>query len=107
MPTPKKHAAPAARQRAYRARQRQALADQLAAKGLPSTAIITTMPSTPRWRGLREQALAALTAMAEEMAAYRDDRSESWRESDRGEQFETLIEAVDGAITAVGEIALE
>lgn len=107
MPTPRVHADRAGRQRAYRARTKQALADQLLAKGLPSTAIIPTMPPTARWRGLREQALVALTAMSVEMAAYRNDRSEAWLESDQGEQFETLIEAVNEVVAAVGEIALE
>ena len=62
---------------------------------MPSPAIIATMPSTARWRGLRGQCLVALTVLVDEMAAYRDDRSEAWLASDQGDQFEAEAAVTD------------
>ena len=53
MPTPRKHANHAQRQRAYILRQKEAQLAAQAAKNLPATATIPTMPSIARWNALR------------------------------------------------------
>jgi len=60
MPTPRKYTDHAARQRAYLERQKAAQLAVLAAKNMPATAAIPTMPSTARWKALSEQAQTIL-----------------------------------------------
>jgi hypothetical protein len=45
--------------------------------------------------------------MQEEMGAYRDDRSEQWQESEKGETFQEIIDQVDTARAAIEEVAIE
>ncbi len=101
MPTPRKHSDNAERQRAYRGRQEAARRAALEAKNMPATSAIPTMPSTARWKVLRDQAQAILETMIEEMEAYRDDRSEEWQQSERAGEFQELIERTDEARAAV------
>ena len=107
MPTPRQYDSRAARQKAYRERQKQAAADQLAAKGLPAAAPIPTMPSMTRWKALHDQARAALQAIQDEMQAYYDDRSEQWQESDRAQQFQEILDRVGDAYQAVDDLSVE
>jgi len=65
------------------------------------------MPSAARWRALREQALAALQALCDEMQGYADECLEAWQESDRGEQFAASVTAMEEARDAVDAIPLE
>jgi len=103
MPTPKQWEDAAAKQRAYRDRQRAARAEEQAAKGLPALPKIATLPGTARWRGLIESARAALETTREEMEAYHVERSERWKETERAgemaeqiEALETIIEEIQG-----------
>lgn len=84
MPQPRQHPDNAAKQRAYRARQAQARAAELQAKGLPGTPPLPTIPARARWQALLAHARAAMETVQLEMQAYWDDRSESWQESERG-----------------------
>ena len=59
MPTPRKHAGRAARQRAYRARRRLTGEDELRAKNMPASPAISTMPSLARLPVLAELAVLA------------------------------------------------
>lgn len=87
MPQPRIYTDAAARQRAFRKRQAQARSEERAAKGLPPAPPITTMPSRARWAGLQEHARVALQTARDEMQAYQDERTEAWRDSERGQAF--------------------
>lgn len=107
MPQPRVHPDAAARQRAYRERQRLARERELQAKGIPAAAPVPTMPSRQRWHGLMEQARIALQAAQEEMRAYWEDRSLEWQESERGEAMSEHIEALEELAASIGELAGE
>ena len=92
MPTPKQHADNAAKQRAYRQRQREALAAAQKAKGLPPAPPIPTMPGTARWTAMMTAAYDLLNSAEAEMTAYYDDRTEQWQESDKGNEFERRLD---------------
>ena len=92
MPQPRLHPDPAARQRAYRERQADARRDELLAKGLPPAAPIPSLPSRARWHALLAQARLALETARDELRAYHDDRSETWR---GGERAAALLEHTD------------
>lgn len=99
MPQPRLHPDPAARQRAYRARQADARRDERQAKGLPAAAPIPTLPSRARWLALQARARAALEAARDEMQAYHDDRSEAWQAGGRAaallEHLDALTQLLD------------
>jgi hypothetical protein len=104
MPYAKKYADAAAKQRAYRQRQREARLAELTAKGLPPLPAIATMPSRERWQGLIEQARIALQTAHDEMATYWDERSEIWQASERGEAMQDRIEALDQVIEQLDDL---
>jgi hypothetical protein len=106
MPSPRQHTDNAARQKAYRDRRKQDIADQLTAKGIPAAAPIPTMPSMTRWQALHEQATAALQAIQDEMTAYHSDRSERWQEGERGQHFQDVIDQLDDAQQTLESIDL-
>jgi hypothetical protein len=60
-----------------------------------------------RWAVLLGHAQGLLTGVAEEMTTYRDERSEAWRDSDRGEQLTDRLAALEEILEALGEIAVE
>jgi hypothetical protein len=94
MPQPRRYADPAARQRAYRARQELArLADQQA-KGLPPAPALSTLPSRARWQALITRAHLALETARDEMQAYADERSDAWQQSERAAALTDQIEAL-------------
>ena len=90
MPTPRKYNNPAQRQAAYRARL------AAASNGLPA---IPTIPGYRRWQAMMGATLTMLANIHREMDDYHQERSESWRDSDRGEAFlermDTLEEIID------------
>ena len=98
MPTPKQYSDGPARQRAYRQRQKQARNQEQAAKGLPAAPSLSTLPSQHRWQALHAQALAALTMLQTEMQNYYEARSESWQQSERGDNFAERIAAYEALI---------
>ena len=101
MPQPRRYADPAARQRAYRARQELArLADQQA-KGLPPAPALSTLPSRARWQALLTQARLALETTRDEMQSYYDARSETWQEGDRAAALLGQIENLEQALEAL------
>lgn len=104
MPQPRIHTNDAARQRAYRERQRQAR-QQLAVQGLPAGAAIPTMPSRERWHELITRALAALQSAGEEMQQYWYERSELWQESQRGGDMQQDIDDLGDLADQLAEIA--
>ncbi|MGH2390005.1 MAG: hypothetical protein ACRDIE_17550 [Chloroflexota bacterium] len=84
MPQPRRHADPAAKQRAYRARQAQARTQELQAKGLPPAPPLPTIPARACRQALPAQARVALETVQSAMQTYGDERSETWQESERG-----------------------
>jgi hypothetical protein len=104
MPQPRKHASAAARQAAYRTRQEEARRAALGAKGLPLLPAIATLPGWARWNASFMTAQALLTATLSEMQDYFDDRSETWQEGDRGEDYQERLALVEAALEAVGEL---
>ena len=104
MPQARVHESAAARQAAYRQRQAQARAAQLAQKGLPPLPALPSLPGQARWRALLHQAQWALGQLCQEMEEYAVARSESWQESERGEAFQERLEAVQEVLTVVEEL---
>ena len=125
MPQPQKHVDKAARQKAYRERQRYEVHDLevaistlrlavrhreaeiahlRAAAALPPAATIQSMPSRARWAALHRRASDALETLADELTAYQEARTEEWQGGDRGEEFTALLAAVETAQEAVEEI---
>jgi len=92
---------PAEKQRAYRQRQAQVRLQELEQKGLPPAPAVPSIPGTRRWSALVEQGRSAFAIALEEMQSYFDDRSDQWQESERGEQFQERIEALQTLIEEV------
>jgi hypothetical protein len=70
-------------------------------KGLPGLPPIPTIPGERRWSAMIREATALLQTVAEEREAYYDDRSETWQESERGEDFQQRTDTVQEALDAV------
>lgn len=101
------YASAAERQAAYRRRVAQASEIQLAAKGLPKLPAPSNVPGTRRWRALLAQARFSLNTMEVEMQAYAEERSCSWRDSEKGELFEEKTQAVAELSAAVEQLELD
>lgn len=97
MPTPRKHASPAHRQSAYRQRQRVATQALMRAKALPPATSVRSMPSKVRWNALIQVAADLLRSVHAEMETHRDERSETWQESEKGEQFQDRLDRLEEA----------
>lgn len=104
MPQPRKHASPAARQAAYRARSEQAHQIAMAAKGLPSLPALATIPGWPRWNAAFRMAHDLVEGAVSEMQNYYDDLSETWQESERGEEHQERLASVEAVLEALGEL---
>jgi hypothetical protein len=102
MPTPRRHADPASRQRAYRQRLKAVVS---VGPGIPLPAAIRAMPSHPRWKALQDKARAHLASVVCEMESYRDGRSDEWQESDKAIAFEERLDLVREALQAIEAIA--
>lgn len=105
MPTPRRYASPAERQSAYRRRCAALRSKELEAKGMPPLPAIASMPGHDRWQAVIRQASQLIETVQEEMGDYYEQRSENWRESDRGEAFLDRLQAVQEAQAAVEELA--
>jgi hypothetical protein len=101
MPTPKRYAGHAQRQAAYRRRVADARRQELQRKGMPPLPAIPTMPGARRWEALNQQALSLLQIVHEEMQDYYDERSDAWKESERGESMAERLEVLQDSIAAV------
>ena len=97
MPAQKKHANSAQRQAAYRARCKERTE-------APQTALATGA-AYRRWEKMREQALSLLNQVVAEMENYHDQRSETWQESERAEEFIELMESIAETAEALAEIS--
>jgi hypothetical protein len=97
VPTPRKYANPAMRQRAYRTRCEAVRIQALQAKNLPPVSPIPAMPSQARWRALIREAAAIVGTVQKEMESYRDERSEAWQASEKAEAFQERLDQLDEA----------
>ena len=104
MPQARQYENAAQRQAAYRRRQSQARAAQLAQKSLPPLPAVPTLPGHARWRALLSQAQWVLSQLSLEMQAYYEQRSEQWQESAPGESFQERLEAVQELLAQVEEL---
>jgi hypothetical protein len=105
MPTPRKYANHAQRQRAYVERQKAARLAAISAKNTPAAAI-ATMPSKARWKALTLQAQAILQTLQTEMEIYRDERSDEWQQSEKADAFQEVIDQVAEALESAQAIDL-
>lgn len=106
MPTPRQYENDAARQKAFRERQKQAQQELANSKGLPCLPPLSTIPGKTRWTALHEQARAALETLRDEMQAYHDDRSEAWQDSDRATEYQDAISQTESALAEMDTITL-
>jgi len=104
MPQPKRHVSAAARQAAYRDRCEQARRMEQAAKGLPSLPVIASLPGWKRWNASLKAAHEMIACTLEEMNGYFDERSETWQQSDRGEDHQALIAAVEEVLDGLSSL---
>lgn len=104
MPQAKLHRDNAARQAAYRCRQRQARDEQARAKGLPPLPAVCTMPGEARWSAAIRHAAAFLTQVVEEMEEYYDDRSEEWQDGERGEAHQQRTDDLQEILDALDQV---
>lgn len=109
MPAGRKYDTPAQRQAAYRARQRAGRDELSKTNGIPPLPAIPAMPGHRRWEAMLRMALLLVVSTHGEMRDYFDDRSESWRESDKAEAFveraDELVDLID-SFEAIGISAL-
>jgi hypothetical protein len=105
MPRPKRYASSAQRQAAYRERIEQARQGRFDADYLPPLPSVDGIPGTTRWRQAVQLALQLLNTVQEEMDDYYSSRSETWQESEPGEEFDERKQAVDEAHDAVSSLA--
>jgi hypothetical protein len=101
MPQPKKHTSAAARQASYRLRCEQARQAALAAKGLPMLPAIAALPGSSRWNASFAAAKELIASTLSEMQDYFDERSESWQESERGDNHQERMASVDEVLDAL------
>ena len=94
MPTPRKYTSAAQRQAAYRQR--------CAGQGNP--AAIPLLPGHRRWKAMRKQSLSILDAAVGEMEAYHDQRSDAWRDSERGEALTEIMESMAEIVATLRDI---
>ncbi len=91
---------PAQKQQAYRDRLKQR-----ALGNLPAAPIIANIPPERRWKALQDQARTALQTILDEMEAYRDERSETWHDSERGEAFQERLDTLTDIIESLDDLA--
>ena len=97
MPVVRKHASPAARQAAYRARCKTR--GDSASDGHSSGSVYS------RWKSNRQQALGLLEQVSSEMENYHNQRSDAWQDSDRGEAFVEMMESVADIVEALRQLS--
>ena len=97
----------AERQAAWRKRQAQAHKAALAAKGLPASPPISNLPGTVRWKAQHVLVLTTLEAMRAEMQSYFDDRTERWKDGERGEAMTERLEQLDDIIAVTAELPFD
>ncbi|HSW63559.1 MAG TPA: hypothetical protein VLH56_09665 [Dissulfurispiraceae bacterium] len=54
---------------------------------------------------MRKQAMSLLNQVVAEMEIYYDQRSETWQESEKAEEFNELMEAISETAEALADIS--
>ena len=106
MLTEKQRAQTAARQERFRQRKEEARLREQQQRGLPRMPAISTMPGQARWRTALQSAHALIAQVDDEMAAYFEQRSESWQEGEAGVDFAERQEAVEAVMNALEELTI-
>ena len=101
MPQQRKYASAACRQAAYRARQQRACHQQLQERGLPPLPAIASVPGSARWRSALVSAQTLVALVCQEMTYYRDDRSDTWQQSERGQAFSERLEEMEVVLSQI------
>ena len=96
MPAARKYENAADRQAAYRARRKT--------RGDSATSAAAAGSVYRRWEAMQRQALSILEQVTSEMEVYFDQRSEAWRDSDRGETFAEMMESLADVVEAAKEV---
>ena len=104
MPQPRKYASPAERQAAFRVRREQVRQAELATKGLPALPVISSIPGWPRWNASFQAAHQLIAESLSEMQDYFEERSESWQESQRGEDYQEKVASVEAIQDALNDL---
>jgi hypothetical protein len=102
--TDKQRTQTAARQQRFRERQAQVRRTEQLAKGLPALPVIPTLPGWPRWNASFLAAQELIACSLGEMQGYFEDRSESWQESQRGDDHQEKIASVEAIMQALGDL---
>lgn len=103
MPQPRKYNSHAERQAAYHKRRKQALAEHLQQKGLPTLPAVATIPGCTRWNQAISGVRQLIMTVEAEMESYYDDRSERWQESERGEEFQQKLDDLRNILESVAD----
>lgn len=104
MPQPKRHQSAAAKQRAYRQRLEAKFGASACPGQTPKASPVPLIPSTARWRSMREQAMGLLGILKTEMENYLADRSDNWQESEKGETFQEKLDLLQEALDVLASI---
>jgi hypothetical protein len=59
------------------------------------------MPGTARWNAALTLALRLVEEVSEQMQDYFDERSQTWQDSDRAQDFTTRLDNVEAAREAL------
>jgi len=94
----------ATRQAAYRRRKEEARRLERERKGLPDLPPIPTIPGERRWAAMITEATALLNTVLQERETYYDDRSESWQESEKGDDFQERTDNTRDVLDALEAI---
>jgi enamine deaminase RidA (YjgF/YER057c/UK114 family) len=87
-------------------RQKDALDQILAHKGLPALPAIPAMPGTTRWKAALAHAQALLEQAQAEIDDYIQGRSDAWQESDRADTLAAAAESLSEITEMIGQVEL-
>jgi hypothetical protein len=107
VPQPKKYASHAKRQAAYEKRRKEARLKQLQEMGLPALPVLPTIPGMARWRKAIANAQELLALVEREMESYYDERSETWQDSERGDEFRNRLDTVRDARSNLDDLSID
>jgi hypothetical protein len=104
MPTPRKYADNAERQAAYRARRCANSENDPSSKAQPCLPRVPSASGWRRWDAMIGQGRSLLETVVSEMEAYRDEKSEEWQESERGERFAERMEVIEEIVSLMQDV---
>jgi hypothetical protein len=96
MPMPRKYESQAARQKAYHDRIRAGMQPKPPAGA----------PGYPKWRKTLSEAYTLLQATYDELGEYMEQRSDRWRESERGELLDADRDTLYTILDQLDELSI-